>query len=158
LASEVLDRPQLQVGLCREQGIVFTRCCADQHVLRRRKSPGRCRGFEFRETCWKSVLRDHRTHRTEVVIDLEQHFVGGQVLVTGDVCIAATSPSGETDRGDRAQVEILAIVLRIAIFTTDVPARGEGIGDAGTDGKPVERLGVRSRPLVRGIAPVFGTP
>src|ERR1700722_5316400 len=44
-----------------------------------RKSPGRCRGFESWESQEKSVFRDHRTHRPEVVVELEQHFVGGQV-------------------------------------------------------------------------------
>ena len=63
----------------------------------------------------KSVFRDHRS-RVEPVIELDQHFVGLEILVTGDVGIEAANRyrdagDNSADGGNRAEAEIVAAVF-----------------------------------------------
>jgi hypothetical protein len=79
------------------------------------KSPRQCWGCEFVGLCENSVLRQNCS-RIELVIEPEQHLVGGEILVTGDVRIEATnrnrnSRDESADGGNAAEAEVCAGIL-----------------------------------------------
>jgi hypothetical protein len=97
----------------------------------------------------KSVSRDHRS-RVEPVIELEQYFVGLEILVTGGGRIEASNryccSGGKSANGsNRTETETFSAVLRVAILNPEIPIGGEGIGRTNADGEPEQRLGIESR-------------
>src|ERR1700719_1733479 len=85
------------------------------HAIGPTKKPRGCRGFESWEVSGESVPRDDRP-RVEPVVELDQHFVGREILVTGDVGIDARyGPRIEwiapADGRDAAEAEIVATIL-----------------------------------------------